>query len=228
MTAVEKLNDKDSKILASVNSYGEVELYAGKRKLGGGKLSSLLRRCLLMVYRSEGMKEGGTVGDYQDEFAFDGEIKKVKIKNKIKKLMSFINDDFLLSNDYAVRLYHEYAKDEPILDFHNHLSPEEISIDRRFPILPKYGSSVIIINGVPYGRMEYLKNSSPGMGMQKKNTSCLGKDNSSYLGNPLYHWTHLELKRCFDIDLLLSPETAEEIWEQANKKLAESNFSARG
>ena len=81
VTAVEKLNDKDSKILASVNSYGEVELYAGKRKLAGGKLSSLVKE-MPVDGLQVGRDEGGTVGDYQDEFAFDGEIKKVKIKIK--------------------------------------------------------------------------------------------------------------------------------------------------
>ena len=142
--------------------------------------------------------------------------------------MSFINDDFLLSNDYAVRLYHEYAKDEPILDFHNHLSPEEISIDRRFSNLAEiwlecdhYKWRALRANGIPEELIT-------GNGDAKEKYLAWAKTIPHTLGNPLYHWTHLELKRCFDIDLLLSPETAEEIWEQANKKLAESNFSARG
>ena len=142
--------------------------------------------------------------------------------------MSFINDNFLLTNDSAVELFHEYAKDEPILDFHNHLSPKEIAEDRRFKNLAEiwlegdhYKWRALRANGIP----EKLVT---GDGDPKQKYLAWAETIPHTLGNPLYHWTHLELKRCFNIDLLLSPETAEEIWEQANAKLAEPNFSARG
>ena len=133
--------------------------------------------------------------------------------------MSFIHDDFLLTNPYAVRLYHEFARDEPILDFHNHLSPKEIAEDRRFNNLAEiwlegdhYKWRALRANGIP----EELVT---GNGDPKKKYLAWAATIPHTLGNPLYHWTHLELKRCFDIDLLLSPETAENIWDQANEKL---------
>lgn len=142
--------------------------------------------------------------------------------------MSFIHNDFLLSNDHALGLYHKYAKEEPILDFHNHLSPEEIACDRRFNNLAEiwlegdhYKWRALRANGIP----EELVT---GNGDPKKKYLAWAETIPHTLGNPLYHWTHLELKRCFDIDLLLSKETAEDIWELANEKLTEANFSARG
>ena len=142
--------------------------------------------------------------------------------------MSFIHDDFLLTNSYAVRLYHEFAQDEPILDFHNHLSPKEIAEDRRFNNLAEiwlegdhYKWRALRANGIP----EELVT---GNGNSKEKYLAWAATIPHTLGNPLYHWTHLELKRCFDIDLLLSPETAEDVWEQAKEKLAEPDFSARG
>ena len=120
------------------------------------------------------------------------------------------------------------CQDEPILDFHNHLSPKEIAEDRRFNNLAEiwlegdhYKWRALRANGIP----EELVT---GDGDPKQKYLAWAETIPHTLGNPLYHWTHLELKRCFNIDLLLSPETAEEIWEQAKEKLAEPNFSARG
>ena len=96
--------------------------------------------------------------------------------------------------------YHEYAKDEPILDFHNHLSPEEISIDRRFSNLAEiwlecdhYKWRALRANGIPEELIT-------GNGDAKEKYLAWAKQFLIPLGNPLYHWTHLELKRCFDID----------------------------
>ena len=72
--------------------------------------------------------------------------------------MSFIHENFLLSNDQAVRLYHEYAKDEPILDFHNHLPPDEIANNRRVENLAEAWLEADIINGGPCGQMVHPKN----------------------------------------------------------------------
>ena len=142
--------------------------------------------------------------------------------------MSFIHDDFILSNDQAVRLYHEYAKDEPILDFHNHLPPDEIAEDRRFANLAE-----IWLEGDHYKWRAMRANGTPeelvtGDGDPKDKYLAWAATIPHALGNPLYHWTHLELKRCFGIDALLGPDTAEEIWEQANEQLADPAFSARG
>ena len=142
--------------------------------------------------------------------------------------MSFIHDDFLLSNDHAVRLYHEYAKDEPILDFHNHLPPDEIANNRRFENLAEawleadhYKWRAMRANGID----EELVS---GNGDPKEKYMAWAKTIPHTLGNPLYHWTHLELKRCFGIDTLLGPDTAEEIWEGVNEQLKSPVFSSQG
>ena len=142
--------------------------------------------------------------------------------------MSFIHDNFLLSNDHAVRLYNEYAKDEPILDFHNHLPPDEIAKNRRFENLAEawleadhYKWRAMRANGTP----EELVT---GNGDPKEKYLAWAATIPQTLGNPLYHWTHLELQRCFGIDTLLSPDTADEIWEVANERLKSPDFSARG
>ena len=142
--------------------------------------------------------------------------------------MGFIHNEFLLTNDAAVQLYHEYAASEPILDFHNHLSPQEISENRRFKNLAEiwlegdhYKWRALRANGIPEELIT-------GNGDPKEKYLAWAATIPHTLGNPLYHWTHLELKRCFDIDLLLSPDTAEEIWAEANKQLDAPDFSACG
>ena len=142
--------------------------------------------------------------------------------------MGFIHNEFLLTNNAAVQLYHEYAEDEPILDFHNHLSPQEISENRRFKNLAEiwlegdhYKWRALRANGIPEELIT-------GNGDPKEKYLAWAATIPHTLGNPLYHWTHLELKRCFDIDLLLSPDTAEEIWAEANKQLDAPDFSACG
>ncbi|MFP6894049.1 MAG: glucuronate isomerase [Opitutales bacterium] len=142
--------------------------------------------------------------------------------------MSFLDEDFLLTGDEAVALYHDYAEDEPILDFHNHLPPGEIAEDRRFSNL-----SEIWLEGDHYKWRAMRANGTSeelvtGDGNAKEKYLAWAATIPHTLGNPLYHWTHLELKRCFGIDLLLGPDTAEEIWDRANEQLAYPSFSARG
>ena len=142
--------------------------------------------------------------------------------------MSFIHDDFLLGSESARKLYHGYAENEPILDFHNHLPPDEIAQDRRFANLTE-----IWLEGDHYKWRAMRANGTDeslvtGNGDPKEKYLAWAATLPHALGNPLYHWTHLELKRCFGIDELLSPDTAESIWEQANERLAEPAFSACG
>jgi glucuronate isomerase len=142
--------------------------------------------------------------------------------------MSFINDDFLLHTETARRLYHNYAAPEPILDYHCHLPPEDIAEDRRFGDLfeiwlqgDHYKWRAMRANGVaerfctgsaePYEKFKAWATTVP---------HCVR--------NPLYHWTHLELKRYFGIDELLDSKSAPRIWNQANEFLAKPDFSARG
>jgi glucuronate isomerase len=142
--------------------------------------------------------------------------------------MTFIAENFLLENESARRLYHDYAADEPILDYHCHLSPKDIAEDRRFQNLTE-----IWLDGDHYKWRAMRAN---GVAEQY----CTG-DASPYekflawartvpftLRNPLYHWTHLELKRYFGIDDLLNETTAPRIWQEANRQLDTADLSAHG
>ncbi|MDO4550044.1 MAG: glucuronate isomerase [Planctomycetia bacterium] len=143
--------------------------------------------------------------------------------------MAFIHEDFLLQTPVAVRLYHEYAKDLPIIDYHCHLSPREVAKNRKFENLTQiwlegdhYKWRAMRTNGVPE---EYCT----GEASDREKFQKWAETVPYTLGNPLYHWTHLELNRPFGInDRLLSPETAESIWNETREKLATPEFSAQG
>jgi glucuronate isomerase len=143
-------------------------------------------------------------------------------------MMTFIHDDFLLDNDGARELYHEYAKDQSIIDYHCHLNPKEIAEDLRWENI-----SQIWLAGDHYKWRAMRSN-----GISEEYCTGARSDREKYdqwaatvpylLRNPLYHWTHLELARYFDVgDLLLSPKTADEIWERTSVKIQSSSFSAR-
>lgn len=141
----------------------------------------------------------------------------------------FLDDDFLLENKTAERLYHEVARDLPIIDYHSHLPPDLIAQDYRFPNLTAvwlrgdhYKWRAMRANGVD----EYF---CTGNASDYEVFMKWAETVPRLLRNPLYHWTHMELKRPFGItDRLLCPETAAEIWEICNAKLAQPEFSCRG
>jgi len=142
--------------------------------------------------------------------------------------MAFINDDFLLQSEAARQLYHVYAEGQPILDYHNHLPPDEIADDRRFENLTEiwlggdhYKWRAMRANGVEERLI--TGDASPF----EKFMAWAGTVPKT-LRNPLYHWTHLELKRYFGIDELLNEETGPAIWEEANRQLAEEDLSVHG
>jgi glucuronate isomerase len=142
---------------------------------------------------------------------------------------ALVTDDFLLQNDWAVRLYHEFARDMPIIDYHCHLPPREIAEDRKFGNLTQawlYGDHYKWRAMRAAGVAErYATGDASDWEKFEKWAETVPKT----LRNPLYHWTHLELKRPFGIsDRLLSPQTARGIWDECNAKLAEDGFSARG
>src|SRR5580698_1724359 len=117
--------------------------------------------------------------------------------------MSFIHEDFLLTNKASQRLYHEYAENEPILDYHCHLPPREIAENRRFQNLfeiwlegDHYKWRAMRANGIAE---EYCT----GIKDPKEKFLAWARTVPQTLRNPLYHWTHLELKRYFGIDELL-------------------------
>ncbi|HVU09103.1 MAG TPA: glucuronate isomerase [Verrucomicrobiae bacterium] len=142
--------------------------------------------------------------------------------------MKFVHEDFLLQTRTAKRLYHQFAETEPILDFHCHLSPKDIAENRRFKNLfeiwlegDHYKWRAMRSNGVaekfctgdaePFAKFQAWAASVPHT-----------------LRNPLYHWTHLELKRYFGIDELLDEASAARIWKEANEKLASDELTAQG
>lgn len=143
-------------------------------------------------------------------------------------MTSFISEDFMLQNETAKVLYHNYAKDMPIIDYHCHLSPKEIAENKKYKNITEiwlggdhYKWRVIRSNGIDE---KYIT----GDADDKEKFMKWAETMPYLLGNPLYHWTQLELKRYFGVDKLLTPETAEEIWDKCNSLLLEDEFSARG
>ncbi len=137
----------------------------------------------------------------------------------------FIHDDFLLDTAAAVELYHRWAAPQPILDFHNHLPPQDLAEDRRWDNLTQvwlggdhYKWRVMRANGIPEERIT-------GSASDWEKFEAFAATVPKCLRNPMYHWCALELKRFFGIDTLLSPDSARSIWEEANEKL--QSLSAR-
>ena len=142
--------------------------------------------------------------------------------------MPFIHEDFLLTNTTARRLYHTFAEGQPILDYHCHLPPKDIADNRRFNNLfeiwlegDHYKWRAMRANGVD----ERL---CTGDATPKEKFLAWARTVPYTLRNPLYHWTHLELKRYFGIEELLDESTAESIWERANAALAGDELQAHG
>ncbi|MDO4569347.1 MAG: glucuronate isomerase [Planctomycetia bacterium] len=141
----------------------------------------------------------------------------------------FIHENFLLETSLAENLYHTFAKSLPIIDYHCHLSPEEVAQDKKFDNITQiwlYGDHykwrAMRSNGV-------AERFCTGDATDREKFDKWAQTAPYTLRNPLYHWTHLELNRPFGInDRLLSPETADSIWDETNAKLAQDNFSARG
>lgn len=143
-------------------------------------------------------------------------------------MKSFITDNFLLKSSFAQKLYHDYAKALPIIDYHNHLPPDEIAADRQFENLTQ-----VWLNGDHY-KWRAMRTLGIDEAFITGTTSDQFKflkwaDTVPYtLRNPLYHWTHLELQRYFNITDLLQPETATTIYQEANTQLNTPAYSVRG
>jgi glucuronate isomerase len=138
------------------------------------------------------------------------------------------DDDFLLETEAARVLYHEHASKEPIIDYHCHLPPEQVARNHRFRSLTElwldgdhYKWRAMRANGVSE---EYCT----GQRSDFEKFEAWAKTVPNTLRNPLYHWTHLELKRTFGIKRLLDAHTARDIFDEANEKLATDAFSAQG
>lgn len=140
----------------------------------------------------------------------------------------FIHEDFLLDNEYAKELYHNYASRQPIIDYHNHLPPGEIAGNRIFDNI-----SQVWLNGDHYKwramrTMGVDEDLITGNADDKEKFNAWAKTVPYTMRNPLYHWTHMELKRYFDIDELLSGNNAYEIYSEINTKLQLPENSTRG
>ena len=142
--------------------------------------------------------------------------------------MSFIHDDFLLQTQAARRLFHEFAEEQPILDYHNHLPPGDIARNRQFKNLfeiwlegDHYKWRALRANGVS-------ENLVTGEAPPREKFMAWAKTVPATLRNPLYHWTHLELKRYFGIDELLDEKSAPAIWDKANEKLQAPEMTTQG
>ncbi|MGL4394502.1 MAG: glucuronate isomerase [Brevinema sp.] len=146
-------------------------------------------------------------------------------------MKTFITDDFLLQNKYAKKLYHDYAMEMPIIDYHCHLSPQEIAEDKHYRSITE-----MWLDGDHY---KWRAIRTAGY-TEKDITGYIGDprhDKARFdiwahvlpktIGNPLYHWTHLELLRYFEIDELLTSETSDEIYFKANEQISRPDFSAR-
>ena len=143
-------------------------------------------------------------------------------------MKAFLDDNFLLESATAERLYHEVAAKQPIIDYHNHLPPEDIAENRRFNNLFEawLEGDHYKWRGMRTAGVE--ERFCTGNAAPKEKFDAWAATVPRTLGNPLYHWTHLELQRYFDIRDLLSPVTADDIWSAANEKLASDGFEARG
>ncbi len=140
----------------------------------------------------------------------------------------FINPDFMLHTATARRLYHDHAERMPIIDYHCHLSPQMIADDHRFRSITElwlggdhYKWRAMRANGVAE---RYITGDASDWEKFEKWAETVPYT----LRNPLYHWTHLELKTAFGIDETLNPESARRIFDLCNEKLAEPGMTARG
>ena len=144
-------------------------------------------------------------------------------------MRSFLDENFLLHTDTAQHLYHNHAVNMPIIDYHCHLDPSMIANDRKFDNLGQ-----IWLEGDHYKWRAMRAN-----GIEER--FCTGKDATGWekfekwaetvpytMRNPLYHWTHLELRRAFGVHKILNPATAKEIFDECTEKLRTPEYSARG
>lgn len=141
--------------------------------------------------------------------------------------MSFLDENFLLKTKTAQLLYHNYAKDLPIIDYHNHLNPKEIAENKQFKNLTEiwlqgdhYKWRAMRANGITE---EFIT----GKTSDKEKFEAWAKTVPFTMRNPLYHWTHLELQRYFNVDELLNEKSAASIYEKCSKLLQTKEFSVQ-
>lgn len=142
-------------------------------------------------------------------------------------MKAFLDEQFLLNSPTAEKLYHEFAKDLPIIDYHCHLSPKDIYENKTFRNITEawlYGDHykwrAMRANGIPETHVT-------GDASDYDKFLAWAKTVPMTIGNPLYHWTHLELRRYFEVEDLLNEKNANIIWQKVNEKLQGEGFGAR-
>jgi glucuronate isomerase len=143
-------------------------------------------------------------------------------------MRKFLDKDFLLHNKTAKMLYHTYAAKMPIIDFHNHLSAQEIYENKKFSDLTE-----VWLGGDHYKwramrTLGVAEETVTGSASAREKFTAWAKSMPYLIGNPLYHWTHLELQRYFGIDTLLNEKSADEIFDKCNEMLQKEAYRVRG
>ncbi|MDX5436207.1 MAG: glucuronate isomerase [Pontibacter sp.] len=149
-------------------------------------------------------------------------------EQEIATKATFLDENFLLETETARKLYHEHAKHMPIIDYHCHLSPEDIANDRKFKNLTEiwlegdhYKWRAMRTNGIAE---KFCTGDAPDYDKFQKWAETVPYT----MRNPLYHWTHMELKKPFGVEKILKPETAREIYDYCSEMLQTNEFSVRG
>ena len=142
-------------------------------------------------------------------------------------MKEFLSDDFILETETARRLYHDHAAPMPIFDFHCHLPPDQIAEDCRYENITD-----IWLRGDHYKWRAMRSNGVDerfvtGDASWKEKFDRWAATVPRTIGNPLYHWTHLELQRYFDIEVPLGPSSADNVWNEANARISTPEFSVR-
>ena len=142
-------------------------------------------------------------------------------------MKQFMDKDFLLSTDMAKSLYHDYAENMPILDYHCHINPQEIYEDRKFDNITQ-----VWLGGDHYKWRQMRSNGVDeryitGDASDREKFQAWAETMPKLIGNPLYHWSHLELRRYFGYEGYLNGDTAEEVWNLCNAKLQDDSMTVR-
>ncbi len=146
----------------------------------------------------------------------------------MKEVKEYMTEDFLLDNEISKFLFHTVAKSLPIIDFHNHIDPKVLVGDTMFDNIAQlwitgdpYKHRAMRINGIDESRIT-------GSASDKDKFLAWAETLPKTIGNPLFHWSSLEMKRVFGIDTMLTRDSAEDIWNQCNEALQKNEYSANG